>query len=148
MLCCLWEADGFYDAESFPVQKLGMGASRAVAGGCLCRCLLLAGRAVPVRSGAGACLGACPGECEPTFAVTKVTEEVRACLSSRPHGRSDSCHCRFDLALSLQLRKKVVFPRTACSPRTPPCRLPAADGQGLPCLGSYPSPFSVPKAPQ
>lgn len=69
--------------------------------------------------GAAACLGACPGECEPTFAVTKVTEDVRACLSSHPHGRSGSCRCCFDLALPLHLRRKVVFPQDCMFPQNP-----------------------------
>lgn len=42
----------------------------------------------------------------------------------------------------------MVFLQDCMFPQSPPCRLSAKDGQGLPCVGSYPSPFSVPKAPQ
>lgn len=49
----------------------------------------------------------------------------------------------FDLELSLQLRKKVVYPQ---DPPCVGCRVSAKDGLGQSCSGSYPSAFRVPKA--
>lgn len=48
--CYLRWVDVFSYAKSFPVQKPGMWATRAVAGGSICCCLLCTGRIIPVCS--------------------------------------------------------------------------------------------------